>query len=138
MYSEKPTIFPYTKLKHLLVSCEEICDRPWLNTFGPLFLHFPTVERRRKEELHGVGYYIALHPGDSHYENAVTLGGYSAITAFHKGSFDTVGETYDKMFAWAEAHNFELRGDCLERYVTDYWSNCNKDLFVTELILPLK
>ena len=138
MYCGTPKIFPYTKLKHLLVDCEGICDRPQLNTLGPLFLHFPTVEQRRKEDLQGVKSYIALHPGDSNYGNTVTLGGYSAITAFHKGSFGTVGKTYDKMCAWAKAHNIELRGDCLERYVTDYWSSCNKDLFVTELILPLK
>lgn len=138
MHSGNPTIFSYTKLKHLLVYCEGICDQVPINTFGPLFLHFPTVENRIKEELHGVGYYIALHPDDPGYENAVTLGGYSAITAFHKGAYDSIGETYDKMFAWARTHNFELRGDCIERYVTDYWSSCHSELFVTEIMLPLK
>lgn len=137
MRYRKPEILPYMKLKHLLVYTEGIKNGMSF-TYGPLFLGFPSTETRLSGDISQVDYYIAVHPDDPNDRETVTLGGYSAITAFHKGSYDTIGETYDKMFAWAKEHNFELRGDCLERYVTDYWSSYNEDLFVTEVMLPLK
>lgn len=139
MLYHKPEILPFMKLKHLLVHTN-ICHKKdsLVFTRGPLFLKYPSADARLTEDLSQVEYYIACNSQDPAYEKTVVLGNCSAITAYHKGSYKTIGMTYEKIFRWAEEHRFELRGDCLERYVTDYWSSDNEELFVTEVMLPLK
>lgn len=138
MSSYQPNIYDNTTLKQLLVYSEGLCGGHLNFTYGPLFLTFPSFDTRLKNNLHKVGYFIACNPDEPEYADTVTLGGYSAVTAYHIGSHDTIAETYEKMVDWARVHNFELRGDCVERYVTDYWSSYHAELFVTEVILPLK
>lgn len=139
MLSMEPKIHTYTQLKHLLVYCDGICNNEHVFTYGPLFLAFPSTAARLKGDLHHVRYYIAAcYPEELRSCRRVNLGGYYAVAAYHRGALEQIGDTYEKMFQWATAHHLELRGDSLERYVTDYWSSNHADLYVTEIMLPLK
>ena len=60
------------------------------------------------------------------------------MTCYHRGSFDTIPETVDKMKRWAEDHRFTLRGDLLERSVIDCWSVKNPEWWLMEIYLPLE
>lgn len=63
----------------------------------------------------------------------MTLGGYMVASCYHIGPHETIGETYEKIFRWAEEHGYKCEGASRERYVTDYWTIRNSEEFVTEV-----
>ena len=66
-------------------------------------------------------------------EQLVQMGGEMMLSCYHIGPHETIGETYEKMEAWAGEHGYKLAEDCWERYVTDYWTTNNRDMYVTEV-----
>ena len=134
----KPRIHPRTRLKHILAYVEGICGGPMAFTQGPLYNRFPSYRLRLEDDLRGVSSYIGCHPLDRTPIERCVLRETAVVAAYHTGGFGSIGKTYEKMIHWAELHNFELRGDCIERYVTDFWSTDREDLYVTEIFLPLR
>ena len=41
------------------------------------------------------------------------------------------------MYRYMEEKGLQIRGDVFERYVVDYWTTQNKQLFVTEIMCAL-
>lgn len=78
-----------------------------------------------------------MYENSSSMENTMTFGGFSAVCAYHTGDMSHIDDTYNKLIEWAKAHNFNLRGDCIERHVIDIYSTRDSQMFVTELLLPL-
>ncbi|MBQ9014609.1 MAG: MerR family transcriptional regulator [Firmicutes bacterium] len=66
-------------------------------------------------------------------EQMVQMGGEMMLSCYHIGPHDTIGETYQKMEAWAKEHGYNLAEDSWERYVTDCWTTKNEDMYVTEI-----
>ena len=66
-------------------------------------------------------------------EQIVKMGGEMMLSCYHIGSHDSIGDTYKKMADWAKEHNYRLRDDSWERYVTDCWTTKNADMYVTEV-----
>ena len=56
---------------------------------------------------------------------------------FHIGSHETIDETYEKIFMWADKHNYKYGDQSYERYVTDYWTTRNSENFVTEILIKI-
>lgn len=60
------------------------------------------------------------------------------LSTYHSGAFEDIGSAYRRLFAFAKQNGHEL-GDCsYERFVTDYWTTYDSDLFVTEILVPIK
>lgn len=47
------------------------------------------------------------------------LPGGRAVTAVHRGSYDSVGETYDAVAAWLTAHGYRPAGEAWESYLDE-------------------
>ena len=56
----------------------------------------------------------------------------------HKGSFDTIGNTFDIFFKWIEENNFVINGPLREIYHRGDWADDNPEEYVTELQVPVK
>lgn len=67
----------------------------------------------------------------------MTLGGHMAASCYHIGPHETINDTYEKIFRWAEAHGYQCAEDSIERYVTDYWTIRNAEEFVTEVLIKV-
>lgn len=67
----------------------------------------------------------------------MTLGGTMMAACYHIGPHETINETYEKIFAWAEKHGYKCSEDSVERYVTDYWTIRNSEEFVTEVLITV-
>lgn len=135
----QPQIMPYTKLKHILVYTEGICDdSPLVYTYGPLYNHFSSYQSRLKNDFRRITSYIGRCPLDNNHLERHEIREPSVVASYHVGGFNSISKTYEKMLDWVKQHNFELRGDCIERYVTDFWSSSREELYVTEIFLPLK
>lgn len=105
---------------------------------GAFNLYYPSWQQRVEGTYTKHRLLQIMYENSSSFENTARFGGFNAVCAYHIGDRQLVGETYEKMVRWAQQHNFRLRGDCLERHVLDIYSTRDKNMFVTELLLPLE
>lgn len=57
---------------------------------------------------------------------------------YHKGSHETLHQSYQKIVNWAKQNHYHYGPECVERFVIDYWTTTNPDEFVTELLVPIQ
>lgn len=103
---------------------------------GAVMVMFPNSTNR----IDGTGGSIimlqeAILPLDDTY--AKTIGGNLYISCYHVGGHKSIKNTYYKIFNYATSHNFKASEASIERYVVDYWTTKNKDLFVTEVLVEV-
>lgn len=60
-----------------------------------------------------------------------------AICVYHIGSHETINEEYDRIKVWAKERGIKYAQNSYERFVVDYWSTEDPNLFVTEIIVPI-
>jgi effector-binding domain-containing protein len=65
------------------------------------------------------------------------MGGAMFMTCYHIGAHKTLPQTYERMLQWAKEHDYKVGEEAWERYVTDYWTTKNEDMFVTEIRLKV-
>ena len=121
-------------------------------TFDNLLINTSVANELEDEEYHTLGaLYLYYSDGDRsnwdnvrvyiknqiHHNQSHMIGGFSAVTCYHRGDFSGIDETVNRMKAWAEQHNFQLRGDLYERSVIDLWTIRNRDQWLMEIYLPV-
>lgn len=118
---------------NLLINTSVAKDLPdeEFHTIGALYLYYPDGDRSNWDD---VTVYIK---NQVHYNESHIIGGFSAVTCYHTGSFDGIDSTVARMKEWVAEHNFELRGDILERSVIDLWTIKDRDQWVMEIYLPV-
>lgn len=104
---------------------------------GALNLYFQSCQERIDDTYTKHQLLQIMYENSASLESTAAFGDFNAVCAYHTGDTANITKTYNKLLKWAKAHNFKLRGDCLERYVLDIYSTRDKHMFVTELLLPL-
>lgn len=61
-----------------------------------------------------------------------------AISVYHRGAYDTLGDAYTYALSWAEANGYQVAGLARERYIDGIWNKTNMDDWLTELQLPVQ
>lgn len=115
----------------------EICRRYDVMAYGPFMLYFGDIEQRINNTYTEIDCYTSVIENDSRPGSTVSIGDFQAVTAIHKGSYETLRHTYQSTISWAAEHRIPLQGTALERNIIDPWSTPVPDHFVTELILPI-
>ena len=131
-----PALFKKKTLKHLLVCNDFAAMLPDIITCGPLFIEYPSKEKRLNENYESCTLYIEIHR-DCNTEPK-EFGKFYAVSGYHSGPHENIEKTYRAMETWAKEHSFALAASAVERYVIDDWSTKNSKNFVTEIILPLR
>ncbi len=103
---------------------------------GPVILYFPNYRQKMNGERTRVRILqeIITDCGDN---PTMTLGGHMVASCYHIGPHETINQTYEKIFDWAESHGYKCSEDSTERYVTDYWTIRNSEEFVTEVLIKV-
>ena len=57
------------------------------------------------------------------------------LATYHVGAFEEMDEALDRLLAFAHENGYKICGPVTERFVTDFWTTYNSELFVTELLL---
>ena len=132
MYTLRPSDFHGRTFLNLLINTSISKEIPSSDMYslGALYLYYPDGNRENWDD-------IRLYIKNQQTENLEKIGGFSAVTCYHRGSFDAISETVEQMKKWAKAHDFTLRGDLMERSVIDCWSVKNPEWWLMEIYLPV-
>ncbi len=103
---------------------------------GPVMILFPSFEDRMKGKSDKIQI-MQKTILDCHEDKQMTYGGYMVASCYHIGGYDTIDETYKKIYNWVHPKGYECDRASCERYVTDYWTTKNSDQFVTEVLIKV-
>lgn len=68
----------------------------------------------------------------------MSIWGDMAACCYHIGNHEDINRTYERIYEWAELNGYECGEKSVERYVTDYWTIRNPNVFVTEISVNVK
>lgn len=60
------------------------------------------------------------------------------LSTYHSGAFEKIDVAYRRLQAYAQQNGLKTCGCSYERFVTDYWTTYDTDLFVTEVLMPIE
>ncbi|UZP66623.1 MerR family transcriptional regulator [Desulfovibrio mangrovi] len=104
---------------------------------GPVVINFLSLKKRLDEHPKHVR--ILQKPLHSApVESLTSFGECMMASCYHIGPHENIGETYKKMFKWAEHYSYAFADESYERYVADYWSTRNSEQFVTEVLIKVE
>ncbi len=61
-----------------------------------------------------------------------------AVTIYHKGAYENLGEAYSYIMKWIENNNYEISGDIREHYIDGMWNKENVEDWLTEIQVPVR
>ncbi|MGT2753971.1 MerR family transcriptional regulator [Streptococcus ovis] len=102
---------------------------------GPVILKYDSYEKKMAGNIQSSTILQHVFPESKGFDR---FGGFMALSCYHIGSLDDIKETYQSMIAFSEENEYELKEECYERHVIDYWVTQNEEEFVTEIIIPLR
>ncbi|MFC3928974.1 MerR family transcriptional regulator [Streptococcus caprae] len=141
-YYQEKTSYYHIKQPYKYCHKESIINLEWtkfledkkLEVSGPVILKYDSYKKKMAGEIQTSTILQHVLPESTDYGK---FGGFMALSCYHIGSLDHTTETYQKMEKFAQENQYELREECFERHVIDYWVTENEDEFVTEIIMPV-
>ena len=97
----------------------------------------PNVRKLLSHDSQIVFRHMEIHPDAFNGIDFDEIGGFTAISAIHTGSLDSIEKTYKLIIKEAKEEGLVLRGDAIERYIVDDCTTKNDELFATEILMPL-
>lgn len=67
-----------------------------------------------------------------------TLPEISAACIFHRGSYNTLPESYETVLRYIEDNGYEIAGDVRESYIDGVWNRENERDWLSEIQIPVK
>lgn len=61
-----------------------------------------------------------------------------ALSIYHKGSYDTIGEAYAFLMKYAEQNGYTVTGRARECYIDGIWNKESEEEWLTEIQLPIE
>lgn len=106
------------------------------NITGPVMIHFSSMQARQSNAEQAMAILQrTVFPCDASL--TVEYGGFLAASCYHIGAHASIADTYRKLQRWCKSNNYVCVEDSFERYITDFWTTNNEDLFVTEILVQV-
>jgi DNA-binding transcriptional MerR regulator len=108
---------------------------------GPVILRFKTLEDASAAVCGGEGCDVdllqkAMRPIDE--ECRVLVGGRMFLSTYHCGRFEDMCESFERLSDYARDNGYRLSSEVYERFVTDYWTSYDSNLFVVEIMVAIE
>ena len=108
---------------------------------GPVILHHSNFDaccepEHAQEQSEVTVVQHALRPIAE--ENRMRVESGMCLSTYHTGPFENIGEAHRRVRGYARENGFKPADGVFERFVTDYWTTYNQDLFVAEVLLPIE
>lgn len=132
-YLEQPYHYNY---KESIINLEWIrhLESHSLEVSGPVILKYSSYLSKMNGESEFATILQHCFPESASFS---TFGCFMALSCYHIGPLECIGKTYERLIDYAEEHKYDLKNECYERHVIDYWVTQNLDEFVTEIIIPV-
>jgi effector-binding domain-containing protein len=107
-----------------------------------LLLHETSKEEAREADSTGsadveVAVPVAAEVCGGGVVRAYQLHGGKMVRIFHRGPYETSGESYDKLFAWIEEKDLRVKGPIREIYYNDPREVRTEEI-MTEILVPVE
>lgn len=66
-----------------------------------------------------------------------TLPSVTVASIYHKGAYETLGETYAYILNWVEEQGYQIDGGIRESYIDGMWNKENQEEWLTEIQVPI-
>ena len=66
------------------------------------------------------------------------LNGVKAACIYHKGSYDSLRDSYSYVIKWVEDNGYEISEPIRERYIDGMWNKASEDEWLTEIQIPIR
>lgn len=108
---------------------------------GPVILGFKTLEDALAAACGGEGCDVnllqrAMRPIDE--ECRVSIGGGMFVSTYHCGRFEDMCQAFKRLSDYAKDNGYRLSSKIYERFVTDYWTTYDPELFVVEIMVAIE
>ena len=57
---------------------------------------------------------------------------------FHKGSYNTLAESYESVLKYVEENGYEIVGEIRESYIDGVWNKPDEREWLTEIQVPIR
>lgn len=62
----------------------------------------------------------------------------TAACSYHKGSYETLHQTYSRILSWIEGNEYEIAGEIRESYIDGVWNQEKESEWLTEIQIPIQ
>ncbi|MHC1721972.1 MAG: GyrI-like domain-containing protein [Aminipila sp.] len=105
---------------------------------GVIILNFPSSKSKLAREKTKVTIMQQTILNVTNETKTKTFGGQVFACCYHIGSYETIENTYHKIYDWASQNNYSCDDESYERFLIDYWTTQNTDCFVTEILIKIE
>lgn len=67
-----------------------------------------------------------------------TLPSVTVASIYHKGAYETIGDTYAYILNWIEEHGYKMIDHMRESYIDGIWNKDNVEDYLTEIQVPIE
>lgn len=142
VYYKKGIIEDFSKITNfILSSADEVkLTNPKIKCIEPDYCYVSYLDGEYREKDIHIIYAQAVTkvgiPNDT--IKFKTLKATKAVSIYHRGSYNTLGETYAYGIKWLENNGYEMSELPRERYIDGVWNKENVNDWVTEIQFPVK
>ncbi|MDR3063396.1 MAG: GyrI-like domain-containing protein [Methanobrevibacter sp.] len=105
---------------------------------GPFIIYYsPRSSIDEDETVFDVGIPILNDVDGTELINIVEMIEHNVLSGIHKGSYDNILDSYEKMVNFAAEHNFDIIGSPKEILIKNIHNTDNESEFLTEIQLPI-
>lgn len=142
VYYKDGMVEDYSKLANfILISGEECLElNPNIKCISPDYCFISYLDGEYKEKDIKVRYAQAVENFGIESETIKfkKLDSVTAVSLLHKGSYNSLGETYSAIMEFIEKNNYEIIDYPRECYIDGVWNKDNEDDYLTEIEVPVK
>lgn len=124
---------------------ESVINVPWIRYLeennaeitGPVILAFDDCQKKSMELANRVT--IMQKPVRNNDSNLPleNIGGKTFISSYYIGNHAQMYKKYADMESWAKENGYSCGPNVYERFVVDYWTTTDVNMFVTEILIPI-
>ena len=142
VYYREGVIKNYGELARFVLDTGEECLKlnPNLKCTEPGYCFVNYLDHSYKEENIKIRYVEAVQEIGQENDSVkfMKLDSIKAICIYHKGSYDKIRDSYNKILKYVEDNNYKIVGEIRECYIDGCWNKENEEDYLTEIQIPIE
>lgn len=142
VYYKEGIIKNFSEITNFILSSAEECKstNPNIKCIEPEYCYVSYLDNEFKDKDIKIRYSQAVTEKGIPNETISfeKLKPVTSACVYHKGSYETISETYSYIIKWIEENNYEIIESIRERYIDGIWNKENPNDWLTEIQIPIK